>query len=72
MSIKDETAAKEISTQAGLASKSITGLTAYRSGSINVFEVRHAAGTVFLKTYLGRCEYGGDASWGSGTEVSLP
>lgn len=69
---KEENSAKEISTPALLANKSITGLTVYRSGSVNVCEVKHAAGTVFLKSYLGRFEYGGDASWGSGTEVSLP
>jgi hypothetical protein len=72
MSLKDEAAAKEISTQAGLNAKSITGLTAYRNGSINVLEVKHSTGTVFIKSYLGRMEYGGDASWGSGTEIPLP
>jgi hypothetical protein len=72
MSLKDESAAKEISTQAGLNAKSITGITTYRNGSVNVVEVKHAAGTVFLKSYLGRMEYGGDATWGSGTEIPLP
>jgi hypothetical protein len=72
MSIKDESGAREISTPSGLASKTITGVTAYRYGSVNIVEVKHAAGTVFLKSYLGRMEYGGDASWGSGTEISLP
>jgi hypothetical protein len=72
MSLKDDVAAKEISTVSGLSSKSITGLTAYRVGSVNVLEVKHSTGTVFLKSYLGRWEYGGDVNWGSGTEVPIP
>lgn len=56
----------------GLNGKAITGLYAYRQGSVDVLEVQYSGGSAFLKFYLGRVEAGGTQVWGSGTELAHP
>jgi hypothetical protein len=68
---KKEEAAKNANVLAvtGLSGKTFTGLSVWRVGSVDIVEIAHSTGTVFVKFRQGQCEVNGDANWGSGTMV---
>jgi hypothetical protein len=41
----------------------------YAHGIVTVVEITHSTGSQFIKVKQGVFEYGGDANWGTGTEV---
>lgn len=51
----------------GLSGKSITGLVAWRTGSVAVIEVNYTGGPTYIKVKGFQTEIGGDANWGTGT-----
>jgi hypothetical protein len=53
----------------GLSGKTFTGLSVWRHGSVDVVEITHSTGTVFVKFRQGQCEVNGDANWGTGTMI---
>lgn len=56
----------------GLSGKSITGLLVSIAGSFTIIEVKHAAGSQFIKVNQGVLEVGGTEDWDSGTKVVVP
>ena len=53
----------------GLNGKTITGISVWKTGSLDVVEIVTASGSTFIKFQFGRCDVGGTADWGSGTMV---
>lgn len=58
-----------ITTQSGLSAKSITGIHGWVEGSTVVIEISYSGGSTFLKVKNSILEYGGTASWGTGTKT---
>jgi hypothetical protein len=52
---------------AGLSSKTITGASAYRHGSVCVVELSFSGGSAFIKVKQNQIEVGGTNEWGTGT-----
>jgi hypothetical protein len=53
----------------GLSGKSITGVSAYKHGSVGVIEITFSTGSQFFKMKQGQLEIGGTNEWGTGTIV---
>lgn len=53
----------------GLSGKTFTGLSIWKAGSVDIVEITHSTGTVFVKFRQGQCEVNGDANWGTGTMI---
>ena len=53
----------------GLSGQSITGLSMWRNGTIDIVEITTSSGTTFIKFRTGQFEVGGTANWGSGTAI---
>jgi hypothetical protein len=54
-------------TNAGLTSKTVTGVKVHQHGSVTVFEIVFSGGSTFLKERSGLAEVGGTIEWGTGT-----
>lgn len=51
----------------GLNGKTVTGLSIWRAGIVEVIEINFTGGPLFIKFRQGQCDMGGDANWGTGT-----
>jgi hypothetical protein len=58
-----------IGTASGLTGKTLTAVNVWKHGSVDVVEIAHSAGTIFVKFRNGQAEFGGTADWGSGTQI---
>ncbi len=74
MTQKNETQSRNsVLTLSGLNGKTITGVDAYRHGSVTAIEISFSGGSAFLKVRPGgELEIGGTLDLGSGTTVPLP
>jgi hypothetical protein len=64
---KENAKSNNITASSGLSGKTITAVHAWEVGSVDIVEIVTASGSTFIKWKAGRCDVGGDASFGSGT-----
>jgi hypothetical protein len=57
----------DVLASAGLSSKTITGASVYRHGSVCVVELTFSGGSSFIKVKGLEIEVGGTNEWGTGT-----
>lgn len=65
---KKEQATRNVNvlTPSGLSGKTVTGISIWRAGIIDVIEINYTGGPTFIKIRAGEYEVGGTADWGTG------